>query len=146
MEMNLWFLKNMLHSGRHAVRVESDEELQQLATDLSYDRAVYYCRYQEYDVYELIHDNQLFYSAPPEFILLQYRYARLDADGEAEDIQRYVVENRPEEKATKFQITRGWLHKLKNKLYHNDLDSPEDEEEMNPYLDDDEDDCYEAVK
>ena len=54
-ELNPWLFRELLHDGEYAVRVESEEDIQQLARRLGYDRAEYYCDYNEHRFYELLY-------------------------------------------------------------------------------------------
>ena len=91
-ELNPWLFRELLHGGEYAIRVESEEDIQSLAKRLGYSYAEYYCDYNDYQVYELLYDEPRMYAASPEMLFVQYKYARLDLEGEIRELQKAVYD------------------------------------------------------
>ena len=102
-ELNPWLFRELLHGGKYAVRVESEEDIQELAKHLGYSYAQYYCDYNNYRVYELLYDQPRMYPVSPEMLFIQYKYARLDTEGEIREIQNSVYDMELPEKTIPFQ-------------------------------------------
>ena len=102
-ELNPWLFRELLHGGKYAVRVESEEDIQELAKHLGYSYAQYYCDYNNYRVYELLYDQPRMYPVSPEMLFIQYKYARLDTEGEIREIQDSVYDMELPEKTTPFR-------------------------------------------
>ena len=91
-ELNPWLFRELLHDGEYAVRVESEEDIQKLARRLGYDRAEYYCDYNDHRVYELLYEEPRMYATSPEMLFVQYKYARLDRKGEIRELQKAIYD------------------------------------------------------
>ena len=89
-ELNPWMFRELLYSGEYAIRVESEDDIQKLAKRLGYSYAKYYCDFNDYQVYELLYDEPQMYAITPEMLFIQYKYARLDVDGEVKELQKAI--------------------------------------------------------
>ena len=89
-ELNPWLFRELLHGGEYAIRVESEADIQALAKRLGYSYARCYCDFNDYQVYELLYDEPHMYSTSPEMLFIQYKYARLDKEGEIQELQKAV--------------------------------------------------------